>query len=257
MMLLGSEWSGYRIPVAVVTGTHSSGKTTVIDEYARHSVPVQADPDFGLRVVKQTVGDTILSVVVVPEAARQYCSLTKNPRAMLAPSIYPQLDVERLGESMINYATMVACKQAQTIAGYHVAALLLDRSPLDALSYGALIAPHQSHRAVTLRDWLRNSATMFGSPSESAVIDIQTRLEQDAKQIDRVFFTNEAEVTFETDGQRIEAADFRTAIAHDLRKRYEVVVGKNAITDLNGNEETRVTLLRQEVVNMLLTATAI
>lgn len=132
------------LPIAVVTGTHSSGKTTVINDYARSATAVfhsELELPYGIRMVEQAVGELTVPVFIVPEAARTYCNLTRNPGALTRPSIYPQIDTKLVGEGMLNYAAEIARERAVQVGDEKIAALLLDRSPLDTLSYAKLIDP--------------------------------------------------------------------------------------------------------------------
>lgn len=254
MMSVSGERGEFILPIAVVTGTHSSGKTTVIDDYAKEGTRVthpDLDLPFGLREVAQNIGQISVPVVVVPEAARTYCTLTRNPGAMREASIYPQLDVERLGESMINYATEVALLLATPIGSKKVAALLLDRSPLDALAYSEFSAPHQSHATVRIHEWLAASHLIYGNPSDHTVHNLRPQLEADAKQLDMVFMTDETAIELEDDGYRDTAESFRSRIAKSIHTLYGNIVGENNITMLRGDRQTRTASLEQGIQQML------
>ena len=72
-MELLPEYGDMVLPIAVVTGTHSSGKTTVIDDYARFGEIVKyPDLDFPYKVrrIWQKAGNYEVPIFVVPEAAR-------------------------------------------------------------------------------------------------------------------------------------------------------------------------------------------
>lgn len=245
------------MPAAVVTGTHSSGKTTVTDDFARGSFVPYPDIDiavgFGIRQTVQVLdGGAECPVIVVPEAARRYCSITNNPAAMLKPSIFPQLDVERIGEDMINVGIELASRAAVEINGQRIAALLFDRSPLDAHIYSELIDPMHTHDEVNIAAYLQASALLYvGVVDKELVVNYRQQLEKDARQIDRVFFTDETEVLFENDGQRVEDLQFRQEVANKLRQRYAEVLGPDAIHMLTGNRIAREQSLRLGVKQMI------
>ncbi|MDZ7786276.1 MAG: TIGR03619 family F420-dependent LLM class oxidoreductase [Candidatus Saccharibacteria bacterium] len=228
----------------VITGTHSSGKSTLLDDLEDGKITDLGlfNPeydDFGYGVVAADSG-VKAPVITIPEAAR-WLADTYNRPDFLAENYTQQF------QDTIN---------AETIFRTHHAADLSE-AVVDVMIEKGLLDPETDViRPVILCDRSRLDGIVYGlARSEDA--DTVSAIETDYNRftvpwireyVDLAFVADHEEVEFENDGSRLADEQFRNRVANEIDEVYRDALGKKFAGRISGDRIHRKRDLIQAIV---------
>jgi|GEM_PF-5295338 hypothetical protein len=221
--------------VVVLTGTHSSGKSTLMSdvELGKLSDIDTPDPeydDFGYGLVKADGG--LHPYVTVPESARRLANLYYHHPDSLAENytLDFQLNVESDALFRIHSATEMATQlTGKFIEGGVISPaqpevtpiVISDRGPLDGIIYSKLLIPGEdmdvvggSPRTGFMSEWLKSFVNL-------------------------VVITDFKDVPFEADEARLEDAQFRQLVGENIESGYRQFLDEGSVVVISGNREER------------------
>ena len=225
---------------AVVTGTHSSGKSTLLKDLelgklSDLGINDNEYSDFGFGVVSDPKDDEPLPLILIPEAARRLVTLYRRPdfvaenytldfqiaidfdvvaRIHTAHQLAARLPKRLMEEKLIDHGS----KQKEPV-------VISDRGPLDGCVYSSIRCLDEdtdvingSPRTGFMTEWLKSFVNL-------------------------VYITDHLEIPLEEDAARLADVEFRDQIARGIRANYSSFFDQDSIITLHGDRETRKTQL--------------
>ena len=233
---------------AVVTGTHSSGKSTLVESFRDTDLTLEygIPEPFGFDLLdlgdpdNSPVLDKRIPLITIGEAATDYAQQQGNP-ALIGDeySLATQQKIERLGMFNLAKAQVVlagAINRARSEFGHdsiaNVALTLSDRWPTDGKPYSQLRLPEAD-------------SDMIGTYPFR-----QEQLRNAVSSLDFVFLTKPQEVPFERTTARPSDAQLRDNIHDELLELYKDI-SQNPIFELQGTKSERHDSLKAHLTMLL------
>lgn len=225
--------------VVVITGTHSFGKTTLLNDIETGKLSDLGlydyeYNDFGYGLLEAENGTH--PFITVPESARRLADLFHRLDLLTdSYSLDFQLEIESSALFRIIAATNMAKELSRELVGDGVIEpsqsvispiVIPDRGPLDGIVYSKLRIPDENMDAV-------NGSPRTGFWSEWL-----------KESVDLVVITDYRDVPFEPDEARLEDIKFRELVAESIESSYRQFLDESSVTVINGNRaERRIKLL--------------
>jgi nicotinamide riboside kinase len=220
-----------------ITGTHSSGKSTLLNSFEMGKIQeigvFDSDyDDFGFGLLNSD-SDQAVPVITVPEAATYYADLSNRP-ALLSTEynihVQSSVEVEHLFRTVDAYRLMPDVVNHMLIHGLINAinaksVMLIDRGPLDGLVYSEVrLGPEQDIGLYILGK--NRSRTDF----------FRTILHKD---VDMVLIAEHSEIPFEPSEYRAESEIMRNSVATKIEKKYQSEMSDNRVHIVRGSVDER------------------
>lgn len=252
-MAIHFETSQATVYFNIVTGTHSSGKTTLLNDLGESLPRLEIEPPF--RAVSEEIGGKTIPIVLVPEAATYYARSVGRPDILTNNySFEQQVQIEFVSAGMVASAVLLAEELAvklQTSGSRH-GFIISDRSMLDGHVYSRLRTPDHPDDPVNLRQVAAATGMLLLSPTQPDVDIRHIAREQVAAACDTAYISDHHDIPFEDNGLRQADLEFRDLIAGSMAEYYEDVVGTKKVHYLRGDRAQRLAALRANIVRNIL-----
>jgi hypothetical protein len=241
------------IDQAVVTGTHSSGKTTLLKDYGTKTEVLNEVTGYEIpsrfTAGYEYVEGLTIPVVIAPEAATFYANrIAKNKRVVTDQyTMADQIGMESIAKRLIIHANVVAAHLAHRLQPNlerPIAIVVSDRSQLDGHVYSSVRVPEEEQELIDIAAVAK--ATGAGVPSNYAGFPIPYRENariSAAESFSLAFMTNHKEVPLTASDYRSDDIAFRDAIAQRMTDYYKTVIGAERVITLSGNRIDRLDIL--------------
>lgn len=241
--------------LVVVDGTHSSGKTTLLNDYFKGAAMLDETFDCYFPYKERGAG---IPVFGVAEAATAYDAWVRPARTeSCLTSGYNLLDqaaIELTAFSSIE-AAMIACGRRAKDLGAPAGIVLADRSPASGHVYARLRLGRTANNVDLREVCAASEGKLMTNPSAEYRVDIQqlgrTQLQGYCK---LVLIPDHHEIDFEDNGLRQTDLDFRDAIATEMIAYYSGLLGATNVQHITGNRRERLAKLRLAVQGVALAA---
>lgn len=222
--------------VVAVVGTHSAGKSTLVQSFETGKLDDVLDEellyeDFGYGLVEPPEESPATPVVIVPETALWCAKLSDQPDLLGKNwNLAFQLQVDGMymlrSQAGIEIATRAVNKLVDTHPDFSDRDLtrplvLTDRSVLEGLAYTRAHLPGQDTdiiggfpRAAFHKKWI-------------------------AQYVDVTVLTDHTEVPFQADPSRVDDLTFRNDVAEQVTQDYHSALPSERIRTIQGNKEQR------------------
>lgn len=220
--------------VVVVTGTHSSGKSTLISDIeagklSELGIYDHDYDDFGYGLLETDDGRH--PYVTIPEAARRLADLSHNPSLLAEDySLEFQLDIESDALFRIHTASAMALELTEDYLRENIISpnqpeikpiAISDRGPLDGIFYSKLQLPDEnvdiingSPRTAFMSEWLKSFVNL-------------------------VVITDYRDMPFEPDQARLADAEFRRLVGNNIESGYRQFLDDESVVTIGGNRAER------------------
>jgi hypothetical protein len=220
--------------VAVITGTHSAGKSTLLAgfEQGKLSDLVVRDriyDDLGYGIVDSPNGQRAL--ITVPETARWLADRVKRPDFLAENySLDFQLDIDALVKSRIHAAigstgevvnALLEQGKLSPSKATMKPVVLSDRGPLDGVIYSQERMPDQDTNMMNGLSRLGHNATWMRGA------------------VDLVIVADATDIPFERDEARLDDVVMRQRIAQSVLSQYGALVSAEDLAVVSGSREER------------------
>lgn len=233
---------------AVVTGTHSSGKSTLLADLEKGKLsdlgihPDEYD-DFGFGIIPNSKKTELIPLILVPEAARWLAKdIYQRPNLLAGKySLGFQLEIDNETIMRIHAAHELTRSLRKKLVDTGLVApdvrvgqpvVISDRGPIDGLVYSSLRVERETDiigsypRTGFMSEWLRTF-------------------------VDLVFITDHNGVPFQQESARLNDTNFRDRVAKSIELNYGRFFERDSIVTLQGDRKSRkerfVTELSQRV----------
>jgi hypothetical protein len=237
------------IDQVVVTGTHSAGKTTLLNDYGTQTELLESITGYkvpaGFAAAYERVDDVTVPIVVAPEAATYYAQkIAKNSRVVTDQyTIDDQIGMESTAKRLITRANIVAAHLSHVLQpdiARPLAIVASDRSPLDGHVYSAIRTPDAEQELIDMASVA--NATGGKTPLHYAGCAIPYR---ENARVDAVgsfsiaFVTDHTEISLESSQYRSDDIQFRNQIAQSMTAYYKSILGDERVVALSGDRSER------------------
>ena len=223
-----------RPPIIVVTGTHSSGKSTLLSDIEVGKLSTLGIDDDGYNDLGYGFLETdngTQPYITVPESARRLADIFHRPDLLTTHyDLDFQLEIDFQALCRINAATHMADELTEVLLDEGLIEssqpvitpiIIPDRGPLDGIVYSKLQLPGENV------DILRGSPrTGFWSEWLKSVVDL-------------VVITDYKDVPFEADEARLEDAEFRQLVGEAIESSYRQFLDERSIIAISGDRLER------------------
>lgn len=253
----------------VVDGTHSAGKSTLIDSILAESDLVKG-PDFyfgggilskaGRRYpfycATRDIDGVKVPIVLSSEMASQYDD--SHPGQNVLTDNYNQYD-----QAAITFRAFFGTQEAASLAAHmatnfqphrqnKAAMVITDRSPVAGFVYAETRLPEADHRQVDVNAMAEHDGLMLTGVNTPPV-PLYAWVSEFMRLCDLVVIPDHHEVSLVDDGRRVMDDELRDAMAANVRQAYTEMVGAEKICDLRGDPEQRSTQFSQYIERLLRT----
>lgn len=241
------------LPIVIVDGTHSSGKTTVIRDYIdSHQIITDPELDFGPTkdrtypnvCVAEEIGGLVVPVVISAESATIYAGM--HPSRNVLTSGYNRID-----QGAITIRALIDIYRSRVMASFMARKLqpdnpkpigiaLADRGPLSGIIYGRTSLPEQDH-------FNFRANQIFDLASSEHRIDLQVAISEFCRQNITALLTDYEEIPFEAGQLRKSDMSFRSQVAAGVESIYHQAFDTSHIYKLRGSRVERHDQLKQRI----------
>lgn len=261
--LLGAEGEQPRVYFEIVTGTHSSGKTSVVDSFGDPDLTQQLGlgtpvdcpytPRYAVGLLQVQVGGEPynLPVITCEEAATRYAYQRGQPELVTTGYGFGhQIMMEHKAMEMVLDAYTIARRAALAYPAIprlgNCALILSDRFTADGAAYSALRLPERDQENI---DYNEVEDAVLGwrtHPTGQRILPIRGLFREFVRQYcDMVFMADHREVALENNGLRDSSLAFREAVARRIAQIYRHGIGLPLMPLLQGSVEQRKETIRQ------------
>ena len=229
--------------VAVITGTHSAGKSTLLNNFEMGKVSTLGiegkdyDDDLGYGIVDSPIGPRAL--ITIPESARMLADACGRPDLLAENyTLDFQLSIDAVLQFRIHEATAITSQVSERLVkegllpqsdGADHPIVLSDRGPLDGVIYSE--ARSEGRDTNIINGFGR---TGFHTEWMKSFVDL-------------VIVADHTTVPFQADATRLADVDFRDRIADSVLLNYSALMPADSVRVVTGDKETR----RSEVEALL------
>ncbi len=265
-MFYSESYNSIEVISAVVTGTHSAGKTTLVSDYVatlnnRRTIGGESqDALYYYSAGSLTYNHLEIPVVTIPEAATIYALERRTPEVLTTSYTFDdQVRMELLADTLGTEGSILAESLFDALnpahKGKRVALLLSDRTGLDGAVYSGVRLPAQEQENVNLYEVMKNTGGMLiGSGPHT--YQWRQAVRQAIAQSDIAFIVDHEEVPFESSELRLADLEFRNRIATQITKAYNAVLGTDMLVKVSGTREERVQIVSKHLRTLLADAFA-
>ncbi len=236
--------------VVVIAGTHSSGKTTLLQDFeigklSELSLGEEIEyPDFGYGIIEASDG-TQHATITVPEAATQLTRQLQRPDLLTDNySIDFQFNVDFDAASRIHEAifAMSALKKHLLGAGHMTSPstvgrdlVISDRSPFEGVIYG----------------YIRTGVTDVDTFAHKKGTRVGFWANWVHSFVDAVILTSHDEVDFESSPVRPNDPAMRENVAKSIAANYHAIMPDGTVTVITGNETERLAKSTKFILSLI------
>lgn len=234
----------------VVTGTHSAGKTSLLEDYGTqtklleevtgYKVPANFSANY------EYAEGMPVPVVIAPEAATYYAdTVAKNNRVVTDQyTVEHQIGIESVAKRLITRAQVVAAHLAHRLQPdpdiRPRAIVVSDRSQLDGHVYSRIRTPNAEQELIDMA----HVALATGGKAPKNYVGHAIPYREDARQnaadsLGIAFIADHSEILFNHSEYRVDDIQLRDKIAHSMIDYYETVLGSDRLVRLSGNRIER------------------
>ncbi len=244
-MSFGPEYteSDASVYFGVISGTHSAGKTALLNDLLDVGIHIPEMPDTTLVPYPsyRMIGDVAFGFV--PEATTAYMNVVGD--ITLATNGYTREHQIAMEDYALSLTMSGLADLASHIKDNNIRAgvLLADRTSLDGTAYRALRIPTDS-------PWVNGYDTdrvLYGEPFNK-VQGVELHYERMwddflRRYCDFAIFPNHSELALEDNGTRLVDDEFRNAVGQLMLAKYTHAVGKEKIHIVSGDRNDRLAQL--------------
>ena len=237
------------IDEVIVTGTHSAGKTTLLNDYGTQTDLLEEVAYYkipaGFTANYENIRGVTVPVVIAPEAAAYYAErVAKNNRTVTDQyTIENQIGIESIAKRLIVQANVIAAHLSHrlqpNIRRPH-AIVVSDRSQLDGHVYSAVRLPDAEQELIDIAEVAQSTGGKTPHNYSGHPIPYRQRARANAADSFSIAFIAEhSEIPFKASGLRLDDSQFRDQVAHAMAAYYKAILGEHRVVTLTGNRTER------------------
>jgi len=246
------------IQCIAITGTHSAGKSTLMNDFMQALDPLEGQLYPWLREATFTLASGItIPIVGVTEAATDYAhTIAKDPSVMTHNyRMEHQIGVESIAFNRLLYGGQRCAELAASYQSSNrrlIGLLISDRTPLDGHVYSRLRLPAEEQVYIDMEHVAQFTGGRPPKTVHDSPIPYRWRIRRSVREmVDIALLPDHTEVAFEHTDVRIEGEAFRDTVANAINAYYSRLLTADQVQVVHGSREERLTAVATHALQLI------